>query len=147
MASPYKRFMHTRKHTAGRNILRILEIALFFAVSVLGYGLMLKVSSFQTKSKSRTHAPDLRHALDQNGLQRELKIISANLIFPDETTLSSAEKDNGRLIGTFRSHHYSTLHFTNLVSSASHEISSYRNDSDRTPRPYNLLQFNPVLLV
>ncbi|NTU54221.1 MAG: hypothetical protein HGA97_11125 [Chlorobiaceae bacterium] len=139
--------MHNRKHTAGRNILRIFEIALFFAVSVLGYGLLLKVSSSQTKSKSREHAPDLRRALDQNGLQRELKIISGKLLFPDEPAISKAEEGHGQSIGTLRSQHCSVLRYTSLMTSCGNELSSYRNDVDRTPRPCNLLQRNPVLLV
>ncbi len=55
--------MKARSKSSSRNILRIFEIALFFAISVLGYGLLAKTTSAGSKSKTRTHPTDVRNSL------------------------------------------------------------------------------------
>jgi hypothetical protein len=142
IARPYNLFMHTRKHTVGRNILRIFEIALFFAVSVLGYGLLMKASSSQTKSKSRDQAACCQKSLNLNGLHRELKIISGTLLFPSEQALPDNTSAIAHATGAFHALHSPAPRFT--PSSA---FFQYRDDPGRTSLPCNLLQLNPVLLV
>ncbi|TNJ40008.1 hypothetical protein FGF66_01545 [Chlorobaculum thiosulfatiphilum] len=135
--------MHTRKHTVGRNILRVFEIALFFVVSVLGYGLMLKTSSFNGKSKSRVHTPGLQSTPDQKGNNRELNVIPVSLIFPNETAAISTNHSG-------LAHPVDTFHAlpSPAILTAVRDCSlQYHNAPDRTPLPHNLLQQNPVLLI
>ncbi|RXK89428.1 hypothetical protein EST62_00090 [Chlorobaculum sp. 24CR] len=137
--------MHTRKHTIGRNILRVFEIALFFVVSVLGYGLMLKTSSFSNKSKSRDHdSVAFEKTVDLNGRHRELRVLSGTLLFPNSaaTTLSHRR--------AAASHACAAIH--PLTTLARHLLSGNERHSHcldgnrRLLRPCNLLEQNPVLL-
>jgi hypothetical protein len=135
--------MHTRKHTIGRNILRLFEIALFFAVSALGYGLLLKASSFNSKSKTRDHAPGIQRSLGSKGIYRELNTVSGNLIFTKERALS---RSNSGITHTLAACH--ALQFPTRKSAIQdHSFRYLDNHPIRTPRPYNLLEQNPVLLV
>ena len=44
------------KHNISRTLWRIVEISLFFLVSVLGHNFLAKTSTFNAKSKSREHS-------------------------------------------------------------------------------------------
>jgi len=137
--------MHTRKHSVGRNILRIFEIALFFAVSALGYGLMLKASAFNTKSKSRDRdSVALQNSIDLNGRHRELRVLSGTLLFPNSaaTTLSHRR--------AAVSHAFAAIHpvptLARHLLSGNERHSHCLDGNRRLPRPCNLLEQNPVLL-
>lgn len=134
--------MHTRKHTVGRNILRVFEIALFLVISVLGYGLMVKASSFNAKSKTRVQTPGFQSTPDQKGNNRELNVLPGNPIFPDEMALSASH--SGFVHPVDASHALPSP----MILTAAHDCSpQYHNAPDRTPLPHNLLQQNPVLLI
>lgn len=132
--------MHIRKQTIGRNMLRIFEIALFFAISVIGYGFMLKVSSSSTKSKSRDRDSIAFHSSLHNGLRRELRVLSSSLLFPHDTAATS-------LHGAAS---HAMIHPVPLLArhcrSGKDNTSHYLDDSRRLPRPCNLLEQNPILL-
>jgi hypothetical protein len=145
VALSQKKFMHTRKHSVGRNILRVFEIALFFAVSALGYGLMLKASTFSTKSKSRDRDSIIfQNTVDLSGRHRELTMLSGAPLFPIDasTTLSNRH--------AFAGHAFETIHplplFAKLLLSGENQTSHYLDGNLRLPRPSNLLEQNPVLL-
>lgn len=139
--------MYSRKLTIGRNILRVFEIAMFFAVSVLGYGLLVKTSSFNGKSKSRDHAPRIQRSLDLSGLHRELKVLPGTYRFPTERFFTG---NSDKHVTAFASGH-STFYGTYL--SPGHRFSLldcrhlYINNPATPSLPCNLLQQNPVLLV
>lgn len=136
--------MHTRKFTVGRNLLRFFEIALFFAVSVLGYGLLFKTVTLQGKSKTRTHTPDAQHPLAGKNADPEQTSPELHPASPSERLFSQTKSDN-------------QFHIHRLLSDAiphsrgpSFSISGrlrYHGDHARTPLPHNLLQENPVLLI
>ena len=139
--------MYSRKLTIGRNILRVFEIAMFFAVSVLGYGLLVKTSSFNGKSKSRDHAPRIQRSLDLSGLHRELKVHPGAFSFPTERSLTGRST---KLVSAFASSH-SALYGTILYPGYRFSLHDSRhllfNNPAPLPLPCNLLQQNPVLLV
>lgn len=137
--------MHSRKHSVSRNILRVFEIALFFAISVLGYGLLLKASSFNTKSKNRDRESIVvQNAVNLNGRHRELKVLSGTLLFPNDTKAALPNRY------TFTGQSF--LAISPLPALALHLLCekeltvNYRNSNSRISRPYNLLEQNPVLL-
>ncbi|MBN1928229.1 MAG: hypothetical protein JW764_01600 [Chlorobiaceae bacterium] len=133
--------MQTRKQTIGKKILRVFEIALFFAISALGYGLMLKVSSFNTKSKSRDRdAIALQRSLEMNSI----KALSGKRLFTNETAaaLSQGNPTSG--------HAFAAIHplprlAQHLLSGKAH-AAPVLTGSNRLARPCNLLEQNPVLL-
>lgn len=134
--------MHTRKHTVGRNILRVFEIALFLVISVLGYGLMVKASSFNAKSKTRVQTPGFQNTPDQQGNNRELNVLTCNPIFPDETALSTSHSGYVHPVDASQSLP------SPMILTAAYDCSlQYHNAPDCTPLPHNLLQQNPVLLI
>lgn len=130
--------MHTRKHTVGRNILRVFEIALFFVVSVLGYGLMVKASSFNAKSKTRVQTPGFQSTLDP----KELNVLPGNQIFSDKKAISASHSGLTHAVDAFHALP------TPAILTAAYDCSlQYHNAPDLTPLPHNLLQQNPVLLI
>ncbi|NTW51307.1 MAG: hypothetical protein HGB22_01765 [Chlorobiaceae bacterium] len=139
--------MYSGKHTIGRNILRIFEIAIFFAISVLGYGLLVKTSSGNSKSKSRDQATGVQRSIEPDGLHRELKVLPGDFRFPGKRTYSSLSEEPAR---SFAADHFlffsSPLHpdyrFSLLLS---RQLFGFSPDSPSLP--FNLLQQNPVLLV
>lgn len=137
--------MHTRKHSVGRNILRVFEIALFLAVSVLGYGLLLKASSFNTKSKSRDRdSVAAQNAIDLNGRNRELKLLSCSLLFPGDTAIA-LPGENSIANQAFASIHPFPLLARRIIADKDYST-HYLDGNSRLPRPCNLLEQNPVLL-
>lgn len=137
--------MHSRKHSVSRNILRVFEIALFFAISVLGYGLLLKASSFNTKSKNRDRESIVvQNAVDLNGRHRELKVLSGKLLFPNDTKAALPNRY------TFADQSFWAIApLPTLLRPLLREKElavNYRNSNSRISRPYNLLEQNPVLL-
>ncbi len=135
--------MQTRKQSIGRKMLRVFEIALFFAISVLGYGLMLKVSSSHAKSKSRDRdSIALRSTAELNGLHRELKVLSGTLLFPTGATaiLSHDSSTSGHAFAAIQA----SQHLARLRSSNSFPARCIGDT--HLPRPCNLLEQNPVLL-
>ena len=135
-------FMHARKHSVGRNILRVFEIALFFAVSVLGYGLMVKASSFSARSKTRVQASGIQTTPGQKGNRRELSVTPCNLIVPNETANSASHSGVARAIEAVHASQFAAM--LSAVHEPSHQ---YQTNPARTPFPHNLLQQNPVLLI
>jgi len=113
-------------------------------VSVLGYGLMLKTSSFNGKSKSRAQTSDIQSAPGQQGNNRELSIIPAAPLFPNETALSASRSGKAHAIETL---HGMALRYPALPTSVPLRSIRRGNHSDCTPLPHNLLQQNPVLLI
>jgi len=136
--------MHIRKQTIGRKMLRIFEIALFFAISVLGYGFMLKVSASNTKSKSRDRdSIALQSTAELNGRHRELKVLPRTLLFPGQTatTLLSEKSASSSASAAIQS----SQRLTRLHLSGSLQASAF-GDNRHLPHPWNLLEQNPVLL-
>jgi hypothetical protein len=134
--------MHNHRHSVGRNFLRVFEIALFFVVSVLGYGLMMQASTFNARSKTRVQTPGLQSTSDQQGNNRGLSVIPGNLIFPEETQISTSRSDIVRSIEAFY-----VLQNAALLTAMHQPSLQYPTTHDRTPFPHNLLQQNPVLLI
>jgi hypothetical protein len=139
--------MHTRKHSVGRNILRVFEIALFFAVSVLGYGLMMKASSFNSKSKTRAQAPGLQSAAEATGDNRQPGFIPGNLYFPNETILSATHSGVVHSIEAFHALHGKVSNPSVYLTSMPDRPLRYGQYPDHLAFPHNLLQQNPVLLI
>jgi hypothetical protein len=137
--------MHTRKHSVGRSILRAFEIALFFAVSAFGYGLLVKASSFNTKSKNRDRESiAFQNAVDLKGFHRELTVLSGTLLFPEATATTRPNRYAVANLALASIHPLPTL-ARHLLSGNEHAY-HYLNGSTRLPRPCNLLEQNPVLL-
>jgi hypothetical protein len=134
--------MHTRKHTVGRNILRLFEIALFFAISVLGYGLLLKASSFNSKSKTRNHASGIQRSLGSKGIYRELNNITGGLTLTKERVITRCISGITHTLESFQ-----PLQLPTRQSSIKDRSFRYFDNPVHPPCPYNLLQQNPVLLV
>ncbi|UWX57349.1 hypothetical protein NY406_09065 [Chlorobaculum sp. MV4-Y] len=134
--------MHTRKHSVGSSILRALEIALFFAISVLGYSLLLKASSFNAKSKNRDRESIVvQNAVDLNGRHRELKVLSGTLLLPHDTKVALPNRS------AFAGQAVAAIHpLPHLILAVKELTLRYRNGNNRISRPYNLLEQNPVLL-
>jgi hypothetical protein len=139
--------MHTRKHSVGRNILRVFEIALFFAVSVLGYGLMMKASSFNSKSKTREQAPHLRSTAEATGDNREPGFIPGTLIALHETTLSADHSGMAHAIKVFQVLHGKILRIPAYLTLLPDRSLRHGDTSNLIAYPHNLLQQNPVLLI
>jgi len=139
--------MHSRKHPIARNILRLFEIAMFFAVSVLGYGLLVKTSSSNSKSKSREHALGVQQTRDLSGLDRELKVHSGIFRFPSAThsTIGSS-----KIVRAFLPDHstvYCAIPYPDYRFSLHDSRPLFISNPAITSLPLNLLQQNPVLLV
>ncbi|NTW54187.1 MAG: hypothetical protein HGB15_05410 [Chlorobaculum sp.] len=134
--------MHTRKLGVGRNILRVFEIALFFAVSVLGYGLMIKASSFNGKSKSRILTPGLQSPPDITGRNREPGMLPGKPLSANQQTLSASHSGIAHAIKNFYIWTYSAI-----MTDTRDRSYRFGNAPDRMPLPHNLLQQNPVLLI
>jgi len=139
--------MHSRKHSIARNILRVFEIAMFFAISVLGYGLLVKTSSLNSKSKSREHSLGVQQSLDLSGLDRELKVHSGIFRFPaaDHPTISSS-----KIVRLFLSNHstvYGAIPYPDYRFSLHDSRPLFIGNPATAPLPINLFQQNPVLLV
>jgi hypothetical protein len=139
--------MHTRKLGVGRNILRVFEIALFFAVSVLGYGLMIKASSFNSKSKSRDQAPQLQSTPETTGDHRETGFIPNALIVPNQTLLSANHSGMAHAIKVFQALHGKILRIPSYLISLPDRSIRLGDATDRNAFAHNLLQQNPVLLI
>jgi hypothetical protein len=134
-------FMKAGNKNITREFLRFFEIALFFAVSVLGYSLLAKTSSFSSKSKSRTDTVRIQKTPEQSGFERELFVQSCILGIPAYRDISASRHglvdfsvDEGFYVG-----HPLAFHGVPLLLSCT-ALNS------RPLRPYNLFQQNPVLL-
>jgi hypothetical protein len=139
--------MQSRKHTFVRNILRVFEVALFFAVSVLGYGLLVKTSSVNAKSRSREHAPGIQRALDLSGLNRELKVLSGTFRFPAETAVTNCSEELSRAFAPAPPAYYDAIPHPDFRAALHDRRHHFGNYPAPPSLPYNLLQQNPVLLV
>ena len=141
-------FMNTRKHNIVRNILRVFEIALFFAVSVFGYGLLVKTTSVSSsKSKSRNQPPGIQRDLGLNGMQRELRVMPETLRQPVKPELTLRKRalllhlsgsDHAHAAYAFQPH---------LQPLLPYQYHRYYSTHIPFSLPYNLLQENPVLLI
>ncbi len=139
--------MHTRKKSITRDLLRVLEIALFFAVSVLGYGLLAKTSTSGARSKPRNHPADIRNTLLTNGVDRALRIFPAMVISPARTALSEKLHPATGCVPPIDVAHRRDHRMLHDLP-ADHDIDSVSAGTSPSPHlPFNLLQQNPVLLV
>lgn len=134
--------MKARRKSPARNLLRFFEIALFFAISVLGYGLLAKTSNSGSKTKSRTLSTRLEEGGCTYGLQRELTVLARLRLFSrasgDELPASALQVDAQPFTNAVR---WQPCHIiSNGISIA---LSATAN---HLPLPCNLLQQNPVLL-
>jgi hypothetical protein len=140
--------MMNRRKSTTRDILRVFEIALFFAVSVLGYGLLAASASAGTKNKNRSHPADVRKQPSFSGLNRELRELSATPRTPSGTTLTF---DGGHMFSVIPEAHGASHAYRHPFPAPplSHLDSAQSpRFSPKTPLlPYNLLQQSPVLLV
>jgi hypothetical protein len=139
--------MRARSKSITRNILRVFEIALFFAISVLGYGLLAKTSTATSKYKSRSQPSNVRKNLACGGHERELVELTKLIGFPSENPVSLGSPDRIRALPT---HHdvtyachlpYPALLITQYTRHTPESL------SDSSPFPFNLFQQNPVLLI
>lgn len=138
--------MKTRRKSIVRNLLRVVEIALFFAISVLGYGLLAKTSSGSSKTRSRNLPSGIEKNMILGGLQRELPELSAT---------AGHGKDSHPAFeapGVFRfvSPPMTMLnHPLELLSGYASPDTQHRFATITRPTilPSNLFQQNPVLLM
>ncbi len=140
--------MRARSKSFARNILRVFEIALFFAISVLGFGLLAKTSSASSKDKSRNHPSDVRKNLGCFGHDRELRELGEVISTTSEQHLSFGNQDQVRILPDPQEvmHAYHLPDEARLTRHDSRHTPSY-SLSDSSPQPYNLFQQNPVLLI
>jgi hypothetical protein len=134
--------MKARRKSPVRNLLRFFEIALFFAISVLGYGLLAKTSTSGSKMKSRTLSTRLEEGGCSYGLQRELTVLARLRLFSrasgDELQASAFQVDAHPVANvTRRQFCHTPSNGTSIAISAT---------AGHLPLPCNLLQQNPVLL-
>jgi hypothetical protein len=141
--------MKIRKHNIARNILRVFEIALFFAISVLGYGLLVKTSSNgSSKSKSRDNSPGIQRTVDNSGAHQELMQWPEILRGANDPALTFGRRALRHVFDTDQTQ--AAFHFPQQFQ-ALHLQYGHPNfftaHSTSLSLPYNLLQQNPVLLV
>jgi hypothetical protein len=139
--------MKARPADITRNVLRFFEIALFFAVSVLGYSLLAKASTFSAKSKSRSHSVLLQENPEKKGTVRELWLMS--YLFPDMRYCRFSEEPDHQWhlrIPGHDLHANPRLRSLPCVSSLENSLLSATASRFQPLKPYNLFQQTPVLL-
>ncbi|NTU57334.1 MAG: hypothetical protein HGB00_00210 [Chlorobiaceae bacterium] len=139
--------MYSRKYSIGRNILRIFEIAFFFAISVVGYGLLGKTSSLNAKSKSREHASGLQQSLSINGHHRELKVLSGTVRLPVENRVTNRSNDPAFCLSHVHPTFCVPIKLPDYLFALHDSAPLFGNTPPSLALPGNLLQQNPVLLI
>ncbi|MCE1273085.1 MAG: hypothetical protein LWW75_00955 [Chlorobiales bacterium] len=139
--------MKARRKSIARNLLRVVEIAIFFAISVLGYGLLAKTSSSGSKSRNRNPQAGIEKNLIFGGLQRELRELST-LVNPNTRPHTTYEAQKVLHVVTMpvaTAHHVYPQRHLRLLSPELSRMPDTRSSS--TPLLYNTFQQNPVLLI
>ena len=135
--------MSRGKYNMMRSVCRSLEILLFFVISVVGFSLFAKTTSFNSKAK--------------------VKSLSGGHVAPRELSVPDMHRDFNRLYSFFHSPHQertslSSDHCVDHVFIGTpilHPLSlpSYSSSKNDRPifsplyQPGNLFQQNPVLLI
>jgi hypothetical protein len=139
--------MDQGKYNMIRGIWRSLEVLLFFVISVVGFNLFAKTTSFNTKTKARSlsGSPVAPRELSLPGITMhgELKHLCSLLIPPQQQhspSITAHCEDN---------HYSSTLHHHHLSLSYSHTDQKQNHQPLPSPlsKPGNLFQQNSVLLI
>lgn len=137
--------MKARRKSPVRNLLRFFEIALFFAISVLGYGLLAKTATSGSKTKSRALSTSIEKGGFTYGLQRELREFT---VLARLRMLSPASGDELPTPGLQAAAHpaATALHSHQRNAPPSSFCTASATNLLFLPHPCNLLQQNPVLL-
>ncbi|NTU94183.1 MAG: hypothetical protein HGB29_09385 [Chlorobiaceae bacterium] len=139
--------MKVRKISGLRNVLRIFEIALFFAVAVLGYGLLAKTSSTGSKSRSRSVPTGIEKNLTCGAQNRELPRLSP-MGHPQAVARPAFDAVKKFRLITSQQAQFSGFHPALHVTQSDAGIpQQFDYTSFSAPLPCNLLQQNPVLLI
>jgi hypothetical protein len=139
--------MRARSKSIARDILRVFEIALFFAISVLGYGLLAKTSTSSSKYKNRSQPSDVRKSLACGGDERELLELTKIIGIPSGKHLSPGSQDRIRVVPSPQEVMYAYhLPYHALLTRHEARLTS-ESLSYPSPVPFNLFQQNPVLLI
>jgi len=139
--------MKARKKSVTRDLLRVFEIALFFAISVLGYGMLAKTSASGSKSKSRSQFSDTRNSFIPERFDRSLTERRVPDAAPANTMLTDRQRNPHDVISSLTSIIHLELADLQLLPSDHDSGRAHRIASHAHRRPFNLLQQNPVLLV
>lgn len=138
--------MSTRTKNISRSIFRFCEIALFFVISVMGYGLLSKTASLNSKDKSRNQVYGVLNISDFRNNGKEPCGIYA-----------SPGIDQPKL---FAGHVHDSLHGASKYDTHSARLpypprplagtacnTTFNTAASSHVQPYNLFQENPVLLI
>ncbi|NTU67645.1 MAG: hypothetical protein HGB02_02060 [Chlorobiaceae bacterium] len=139
--------MKARKKSVTRDLLRIFEIALFFAISVLGYGMLAKTSTSGSKTKSRTQLSDTRNTLIPDSFERALRDLRVLDAAPAKTRLDSENPQQDCFLSALEAPVHIEHRKLHLLPADLDRGPAYGFASSPPSIPYNLLQQNPVLLV
>ncbi|NTV03242.1 MAG: hypothetical protein HGB04_10785 [Chlorobiaceae bacterium] len=139
--------MKARKKSATRDLLRFFEIALFFAISVLGYGMLAKSSTSGSKSKSRTQLSETRNNLIPASFDRALREFRAMETAPTNPRLAGEHQHLSGLISALEAPVHLEHPDPYPIPSCHDSGQPSGMPSATLPLPGNLLQQNPVLLV
>jgi hypothetical protein len=137
--------MNQRKYNLIRCACRSLEVLLFFVISVIGFNLCAKTTSFNAKSKVRSlsGSPIAPRELSLSGITLHGNLNHLRCLFTSpqqqHTTLSPLSVDN----------HSSILHHRHLPLSYCNREQNQKNQPITSPlcKPGNLFQQNPILLI
>ena len=139
--------MKARNKSVTRDLLRVFEIALFFAISVLGYGMLAKTSGTGSKSKGRSQLSVTRNTFIPESFERALRECRILEAASAQTHLTERHQHQTDLISSFTV----PIHFERPerhLLPADHDSGQVHGIASNSPHlPFNLLQQNPVLLV
>ena len=139
--------MTARKKSVTRDLLRLFEVAIFFAVSVLGYGLLATTSSAGSKSRARTQVSETRNSLIPESFERALRELRRVDQVTHGTKLASEHAQHSDVISALEAPFCLEHPRMQPLPARQDGCRRHRIASNSAPLPFNLLQQNPVLLV
>jgi len=140
--------MKARAKNITRSILRFCEIALFFAVSVMGYGLLTKTSSLTSKDKGRNYQPGVSVCIDlpKAGMSADLTLVHDLYAIASTELLSGHVFDGVHTVAICDIRQTEQVYFADSFTNSASAI-TFNTLCSRPFQPYNLFQENPVLLI
>lgn len=137
--------MYERKFNMIRSICRSLEILLFFVISILGFGLFAKTTSFNTKTKAKSFIGGTIVPRELSQPDNLLRVNTSHrysfFSTPHQKYPSSSGKECVDHVL------YGILHHQQISLPYSCRIRNNRLFFSLLNHPVNLFQQNPVLLI
>jgi len=135
--------MNQRKCNLIRCACRSLEVLLFFVISVVGFNLFAKTTSFNTKTKARSlsGSPVAPRELSLSGIAPHGNLNRLYSLFPSPGQQQSAASTLS--VAT----HATILHHQPLPLSCCNREQNHQPITSPLSTPGNLFQQNPILLI